>query len=152
MWEVLKKVLATEERMNILNITDELSEMILKSDVVDHYYQSLYKLRQDEKARNLIQAFTKQKEIYEEVHRIGKYHPDYLKVIKETRELKRDMDLLESVYEFKKAENALQNLLDEISVLIGHSVSRQIKVPTGDPFFESSSGCSGCGSGGHSCG
>lgn len=151
---MLKKVLATEDRMNILDITDELSDMILRSDIVENYYQSLYKLRQDENAMNLIQAFTKQKELYEEVHRIGKYHPDYLKVIKETRELKRDMDLLETVYEFKKAENALQSLLDEISVLIGHSVSQQIKVPTGDGFFESSSGCNGCssGSGGHSCG
>lgn len=145
-------MLATEERMNILDITEELSKMILRSDVVENYYRSLYKLRQDKKAMNLIQAFTKQKELYEEVHRIGRYHPDYLKVIKETRELKRDIDLLENVYEFKKAENALQSLLDEISVLIGHSVSRDIKVPTGDPFFESSSGCSGCGSEGHSCG
>ncbi len=145
-------MLATIERMNILDIADDLSDMILQSDIVENYYRSLYKLRQDKKAMNLIQAFTKQKEIYEEVHRIGKYHPDYLKVIKETRELKRDIDLLENVFEFKKAENELQSLLDEISVLIGHSVSKQIKVPTGDPFFESSSGCGGCGSGSHSCG
>jgi len=144
-------VLATEESVTILDLADELSAMILKSDVVENYYQCLNILRNDKKALNLIRDFAKQKEVYEEVHRIGKYHPDYLKVIKETRELKRDMDLLESVYEFKKAENALQSLLDEISVIIGHSVSEQIKVPTGDPFFESSSGCSGCGSG-HSCG
>ncbi|WP_458414010.1 YlbF family regulator [Schinkia sp. CFF1] len=146
-------MLATEERINILDVADELSAMILNSDVVEDYYQCLNRLRKDEKAVSIIKAFTKQKELYEEVHRIGKYHPDYLKVIKETRELKREMDLLDTVYEFKKAENALQSLLDEISVLIGHSVSKQIKVPTGDPFFESSSGCNGCSSGGHnSCG
>lgn len=147
-------MLATEERMKILDLTDELTEMILNSDVVEDYYQSLNKLRKDEHAIRLITSFTKQKEIYEEVHRIGRYHPDYLKVIKETRELKREIDLLDSVYNFKKAENALQGLLDEISVLIGHSVSEHIKVPTGNPFFESASGCSGgCGSGnGHSCG
>lgn len=145
-------MLATEERIYILDLADELSKMILQSDVVENYYQSLNTLRNDEKAMSLIKAFTEQKERYEEVHRFGQYHPDYLKVIKETRELKRDIDFLETVYEFKKAENALQTLLDEVSVLIGHSVSEQIKVPTGDPFFESS-GCSGCGtSSGHSCG
>jgi len=145
-------MLATEESVTILDLADELSKMILHSDVVEDYYQSLNKLRQDQNAINLIKAFTKQKEIYEEVHRIGKYHPDYLKVIKATRELKREIDLLDSVYEFKKAENALQGLLDEISVMIGHSVSEHIKVPTGNPYFESTSGCGGCGSSGHSCG
>lgn len=145
-------MLATEESVNILDVADELSRMILNSEVVEDYYQSLNKLRQDQKAMSLIKAFTKQKEIYEEVHRIGRYHPNYLEVIKATRELKREIDLLDSVYEFKKAENALQGLLDEISVLIGHSVSEHIKVPTGNPYFESSSGCSGCGTSGHSCG
>ncbi|NSL50754.1 YlbF family regulator [Calidifontibacillus erzurumensis] len=143
-------MLVTEERVNILNVADELSMMILQSDVVEEYYQRLYKLRNDEKAIRLIKKFVKQKEKYEEVHRFGKYHPDYFKVIKETRELKRQVDLLESVYEFKKAENALQSLLDEISVLIGHAVSPHIKVPTGNPYFESSSGCGGC-SGNHGC-
>ena len=58
------------------------------------------------------------------------------------------MDLDEHVAQFRRAENALQSLLDEISVIVGHSVSEQIKVPTGNPFFDSSGGC---GSGG-SCG
>lgn len=145
-------MLLTEDRIKIIDAADELSMMILHSEIVENYYQCLYKLRKDKQAMRLIRAFTKQKETYEEVHRIGRYHPEYLKVITETRELKREMDLQESVYAFRKAENAVQELLDEISVLIGHSVSKFIKVPTGDPFFESLSGCSsGCGSGG-SCG
>ncbi len=59
------------------------------------------------------------------------------------------MDLDPRVADFKVAENELQSLLDEISKIIGHSVSENIKVPTGNPFFERHSG--GCGSGG-SCG
>lgn len=145
-------MLATEERLKILDVADELSMMIIHSDIVEDYYQCIYKLQNDEHAMNLIKAFTKQKEIYEEVHRIGSYHPDYLKVVTETRKLKREMDLQETVYAFKKAENALQELLDEISVLIGHSVSKYIKVPTGNPYFDSLSSCgSGCGTG-NGCG
>jgi len=66
------------------------------------------------------------------------------------REYKREMDLDPLVAEFKLAENDLQSLLDHISMLIGNAVSKQIKVPTGNPFFDNGHG-SGCGSGG-SCG
>ena len=55
------------------------------------------------------------------------------------------MDLDENVAEFRKAENDLQGLLDEVSIIIGHSVSEQIKVPTGNPFFGSHSSGGGCG-------
>ena len=70
----------------------------------------------------------------------------------EIRQLKRDMDLDDNVANFRRAENDLQGLLDEVSVLIGRSVSDNVKVPTGNPFFDSGSACGGgCGSGG-SCG
>ena len=58
-------------------------------------------------------------------------------VMKKVREVKREMDLDENVAQFRRAENDLQSLLDEISVIIGHSVSEHIKVPTGSPFFDS---------------
>ncbi|WP_102347052.1 YlbF family regulator [Bacillus sp. Marseille-P3661] len=147
-------MLATKERVDILDNADQLSKMILSSEVVEEYFQCLYKLRQDETAINLIKKFVKQKEKYDEVHRFGRYHPDYLQVITETRTLKREMDLNSHVAAFKQSETKVQSLLDEISVLIGKSVSDYIKVPTGDPFFDTlGGGCSsgGCGSGG-SCG
>jgi cell fate (sporulation/competence/biofilm development) regulator YlbF (YheA/YmcA/DUF963 family) len=67
------------------------------------------------------------------------------------REYKRDMDLDSHVAEFKLAENDLQSLLDEISMFVGGAVSQHIKVPSGNPFFDTSSHGSGCGGGG-SCG
>ncbi len=42
----------------------------------------------------------------------------------------------------KRAETALQKLLDEVSVAIGSEVSSSIKVPTGNPFFDAG-GCGG---------
>ncbi len=145
-------MLATLERLEILDMTEEIANMILQSDLMNEYHRSLYTLIQDKNAQNLISKFKKMKEMYEEVQRFGKYHPDYRSVTLETRALKRQLDLQESIAAFKKAEQDIQTLLDEISKMIGHAVSEHIKVPTGNPYFDSLSSCSGgCGSGG-SCG
>ncbi len=125
--------------------------MIVESDVADEYRRAFWRLKQDRRAQQLIARFVKLKERYEEVQRFGKYHPDYRDVMKEVREAKRELDLHETVAAFKEAEKAMQELLDEISVLIGKAVSEHVKVPTGNPYFLSA-GCSGgCGAGG-SCG
>lgn len=145
-------MLATLERMQILDTSEQLSSMILQSEIVDYYYSCLNNIRRNKETLRKIKAFTEAKELYEEVQRFGRYHPDYQQVMRKIRELKREMDLDEHVAEFKKAENDLQALLDEISTIIGKSVSEHIKVPTRNPFFDSSSSCGGgCGSGG-SCG
>ncbi|WP_064093825.1 YlbF family regulator [Rossellomorea aquimaris] len=145
-------MLATIERMEILDSADELSQWILQSDVADTYRKCLYKLRNSKDTQRKIHTFSRMKESYEEVQRFGRYHPDYKTIMKEIREVKREMDLDENVAEFRRAENELQDLLDEVSLLIGHSVSKNVKVPSGNPFFSSGSACGGgCGSGG-SCG
>ncbi|MEL3972298.1 YlbF family regulator [Rossellomorea oryzaecorticis] len=141
-------MLATIERMEILDSADELSQWILNSDVAENYRKSLYKLRNNNDTQTKIQKFTRMKEHYEEVQRFGRYHPDYKTVMKEIRELKRDMDMDENVAEFRRAENELQDLLDRVSLIIGHSVSENVKVPTGNPFFSGSSCGGGCGTGG----
>ena len=127
--------------------------MILESDIADQYRVCLYNLQTNEVTQRKIRQFSSLKDLYEEVQRFGKYHPDYKKVMTQIRQAKRDMDLDPYVADFKIAENDLQSILDDISVLIGGAVSKSIKVPTGSPFFETSSGHSGggCGSGG-SCG
>ncbi|NQD64610.1 YlbF family regulator [Bacillus haikouensis] len=141
-------MLATIERMEILDSADELSQWILNSDVAENYRKSLYKLRNNNETQRKIQIFTRMKESYEEVQRFGRYHPDYKTVMKEIRELKRDMDMDDNVAEFRRAENELQDLLDKVSQIIGYSVSKNVKVPTGNPFFSGSSCGGGCGTGG----
>lgn len=143
-------MLATIETVEIMDHAERLAQEIIQSEVGHHYIDSLKKMRLDQAAQEKIQTFNSMKEFYEEVQRFGRYHPDYKTVTKAIREAKREMDLHPSIIEYKQAENSLQQLLDEVSMLIGHSVSPHIKVPTGNPFFESSCG-GGCGSGG-SCG
>ncbi|KMY45107.1 regulator [Bacillus sp. FJAT-27916] len=143
-------MLATIETVEIMDHAERLAQEIIQSEVGLHYLDSLKKMRLDQAAQEKIRTFNSMKDSYEEVQRFGRYHPDYRTVTKAIREAKREMDLHPSIIEYKQAENHLQQLLDEVSVLIGHSVSPHIKVPTGNPFFESSCG-GGCGSGG-SCG
>jgi cell fate (sporulation/competence/biofilm development) regulator YlbF (YheA/YmcA/DUF963 family) len=139
-------MLATTERIQLLEHADVLAKMVLQSDVAEQYRICLYKLKNSETSQRKISHFVKIKELYEEVQRFGKYHPDYKRVMKEVRESKREMDMDPIVAEFRVAENELQSLLDEISVLLGGAVSKQVKVPTGNPFFETGSSCGGsCG-------
>lgn len=145
-------MLATIERIELLEKAEELVQMVLESDIAENYRQCLYRVKSSKETQAKVQAFAKMKERYEEVQRFGRYHPDYKEVMGQIRVLKREVDLDDAVAEFKKAENDLQGLLDEISVLIGRSVSDSVKVPTGNPFFDTGSSCGGgCGSGG-SCG
>lgn len=145
-------IIATLESVMILDEAEQLARTIVQSEVAEHYRQCHNTLQRDDVAQGLIRQFTGVKERYEEVQRFGKYHPDYSAVTKQMRELKRQVDLHETIAAFKKAENEMQKLLDEVSVLIGQEISPGIKVPTGNPFFDAG-GCSsgGCGSGG-SCG
>ena len=69
--------------------------------------------------------------------------------MKKIREQKRNLDLDERIANLKFAENNFQDLLDEISLLIGKSVSEAVKVPVSNPFFSTGSSCgTGCGTGG----
>jgi cell fate (sporulation/competence/biofilm development) regulator YlbF (YheA/YmcA/DUF963 family) len=141
-------MLATSERVELLEYAEQLAEMVLESDIVEQYQICLYKMQNNKETQEKISRFVNLKELYEEVQRFGKYHPDYKRVMSQIREYKRDMDLDPQVAEFKLAENDLQGLLDEISMLVGGAVSPHVKVPTGNPFFQTSSHGSGCGGGG----
>ncbi|MEH7525109.1 YlbF family regulator, partial [Bacillus sp. JJ1503] len=141
-------MLATTERVEILESAEQIAFMIIHSVEAERYRQCLYRLKTSKETQRKIREFVNMKEHYEEVQRFGKYHPEYKSVMKSIRELKREMDMDEHVSEFRKAENDLQFILDDVSVIIGHAVSEQIKVPTGNPFFDSMSSCGGgCGSG-----
>ncbi|WHY79219.1 YlbF family regulator [Neobacillus sp. WH10] len=141
-------MLATSERIELLEYAEGLAKMVVESDIAEQYQICLYKMQSNRETQRKISQFVSLKELYEEVQRFGKYHPDYKGVMMKIREYKREMDLDPLVAEFKLAENDLQSFLDQISMLIGSAVSKHIKVPTGNPFFDNGHGC---GSGG-SCG
>jgi cell fate (sporulation/competence/biofilm development) regulator YlbF (YheA/YmcA/DUF963 family) len=145
-------MLAAIDRVTMIEQAEHLAKMILQSDVAEAYRICLYKLQNNRESQQKINHFSQLKDLYEDAKRFGKYHPDYKRIMIQTREAKRDMDLDPCVAEFKIAENDLQDLLDEISVYLGRAVSENIKAAVGNPFFETAANCgTGCASGG-SCG
>ncbi|MEM5015419.1 YlbF family regulator [Metabacillus indicus] len=145
-------MLATMESVQLLDEAELLGALVVQSEIAEDYRRTLDTLRKDKSAQKVIAHFVEIKNLYEDVQRFGKYHPQYKEITKAMRDAKRELDLHDAVSAFKKAEKELQNLLDEISVELGTAVSQNIKVPTGNPFFDSGSSCGGgCGSGG-SCG
>lgn len=142
-------MMMTSEWAIILDMADELSEMILSSEPANTLRQAYNTVYSDEQLVEAIHAFGRMKEQYEDVQRFGKYHPDYHTIMKSIRQQKRELDLNDKVSALRIAENDFQDLLDEISLLIGKTVSEAVKVPVSNPFFASNSACgSGCGSGG----
>lgn len=121
---------------------EELSNAIIHSEIFSEYVRCKNQLYRDEEVKKLIQSFVQLKEQFAEVERFGKYHPDYENVHKKVREKKRELDFHPKVAAFKKAERHMEQLLYEISTIIARSVSDNIKVPTGNPFFDQRS-CAG---------
>lgn len=143
-------MLATMEIVDVLDSAEALGKMLCHSEEMENYKQKKEALASDKEAQSLIRAFLRIKDQYEDVERFGRYHPDYNKIMKEIRESKRAMDMHEAVAQFKIAERKLENLVDEVSQLLAHSVSPHIKTPRANSLLKDDSGC-GCGSGG-SCG
>ena len=141
-------MIATMDWIEVIDLSEQLGKYIARSEIAEKYKQSKIRLTNDKTAQRLITRFVKMKEQYEEVQRFGKYHPEFKEITTKTRELKRALDLNDAVADFKHSENELENLLNEVSTIIAGSVSAAIKVPTGNPFFDSRGCQGGCGSGG----
>lgn len=145
-------MLTTLETVDMAQILDEayvLADMINSSLEVSEYLEAKEQMEKDPVAQELLAAFTKKRTEYEDIQRFGKYHPDFNRISAEVRELKRSIEMLDSVQRFKKAENALDEILYSVGRTIADAVSPEIKVPSNNPLLESMSG--GCGTGG-SCG
>ena len=134
----------------ILEEVEVLNTMIRSSEQFANLKKAHEAIYSDAALVREINDFQRMKEQYEDVQRFGKYHPDYQKIMKSIRERKRSLDVNDKVSGLKLAENDYQDLLDEISLLIGKTVSEAVKVPVSNPFFHAGSSCSsgGCGSGG----
>lgn len=141
-------MMMTDEWLSIIEQSEELSAMLLSSEVMQAYRRANHAVYSNKELARTIDDFTNMKERYEEVQRFGRYHPDYQVVMKHIRVQKRELDLNEDIAALRLAENDVQDLFNEISAIIGRSVSESVKIPSGDGFFTNSSCGGGCGSGG----
>ncbi|WP_134698562.1 YlbF family regulator [Ammoniphilus sp. YIM 78166] len=140
--------------MEVLASAQDIADMIMASEEMKTYQYTKNRLAQDREAQAKIGQFQRLKEDYEEVQRFGKYHPDYERVGKRIRELRREVLSFPSVHAYKKAETALDDLLYHVCRTIANGVSETVKVPSDNPLYNLGGGCGtsgGCGTGG-SCG
>ncbi|MCI8457493.1 MAG: YlbF family regulator, partial [Mammaliicoccus sciuri] len=129
----------TAETVDILDQSDELSACIKDSYIYQEYLEAKHQLETNFEVKILRQKFDQIKSHYDDCLRFGRYHPDYNRVMKETRQQKRAYEMHPVVSEFKTKETALQDLLDEVISIVSYSVSSNVKVDTGNPFFSSES-------------
>ncbi|GCF94565.1 hypothetical protein NRIC_24560 [Enterococcus florum] len=80
--------------------------------------------------------FVAKKEAFEQIQNFGEYAPDFSEKQRSVRKAKRTLDLNEKVAAFRLAETDLQTLLDSLGQSIASTLSPEIKVEAGNPFFE----------------
>lgn len=139
----------SDKTIDLINAAEELASALSQSETGQAYISAKRARANSAQAQDVIRDFNRIKEEYELVQRFGRYHPDYQTITKKVHEVKRALDLQEEVATFKKAEKQLETLLGQISLKLAGEVSPQIKVPTGNPFFDQ--GCAGGCSTGGSC-
>ncbi|WP_409341092.1 YlbF family regulator [Paenibacillus sp. MBLB4367] len=134
----------------------ELGDLINGSSEVSQYLYWKQKVEQDEEVKRLVRLFAKKKELFEECERFGHFHPDYHAAMDEVKRVQAQLDAMESVRQFKDAEERVDDLLYQISKTIAHAVSESVKVPSNNPLADgggcSSGGCSSGGSCSGNCG
>lgn len=138
----------TLDMSSILLQAYEVGDLIKSSaEVADYlYWKNL--VETDPEVQALQKLFAKKKALFEECQRFGHFHPDYHAAKQAAEQVQKQLDSLEIVRNFKRAEEALDELLYEISTTIAHSVSETIKVPSNNPLPVGGCGggnCSKCG-------
>lgn len=132
---------------HFFKIEDQLTavlDMVKSSAVFANYRQKRENLYNDSTAMQLKSVFEAKKNQFEQIASYGNFAPDYREKQRSVRKAKRALDLNETVADFRLAETDLQELLDEIGLTIAQTISDEIKVDAGNPFFETG-GYSGCG-------
>ncbi|MGM0212885.1 YlbF family regulator [Enterococcus sp. AZ109] len=116
--------------------TLHLIECVKHSQVFQNYLLKKKQMDNCPEVSELKRQFLVEKERFQRVADYGKFAPDYMEKQRNARRAKRTLDMNQKVAEFRIAETDLQNLLDEISQTLAQTVSPDIKVDAGNPFFE----------------
>lgn len=157
--EILPATLEGEHRENpiddfteLLSRAYALGDMIKQSSLTEDYVYWKQQVEHDEEAKQLSVRLVRAKEKYADCERFGRFHPDYHEALNQVYTVQEALDRVDAVRRFKAAEQALDELLHEISFTVARAVSESVKVPDLDPNARSggcsSGGSCSCGSGG----
>lgn len=137
-------MIVTENFFELEDQTEELIAAILSSESLKSYKSNRIKMYESNEVREKQKNFFDAKESFEKIEAYGIHAPDFRTKQRAVRKAKRELDFCEEVAEFRFSETSLQTILDSISVEIAQTISSDIKVDAGNPFFEKAKG-SGCG-------
>lgn len=134
----------TSSFLEIEDQIDQLVETILNSEQAKLYISYAKKVQSSPTVQEKAAAFMKAKENFEKIESYGKYAPDFTEKRRVLRAAKRNLDVDEIVAQFRFFETDFQDILDQTSYAVAQSVSKEIKVDAGNPFFEfAKKGCGG---------
>ncbi len=142
----------TLDMSSILMEAYDVADSINRSVEVADYLYWKHAMENDLQAQSVVREFNKAKELFEECERFGHFHPDYHASLDRVQAVQVKFDNVQSIREYKEAEERLDELLYTVSKMIAGAVSDTIKVPGG--LDTGGGGCSGgsCSGGCSSCG
>ncbi|KRK35140.1 hypothetical protein FC07_GL000256 [Loigolactobacillus bifermentans DSM 20003] len=129
-------MIINETTFAMLDQVDLVSSKLKESSVFQAYLVAKRRLAQDQAAQIKVSALQEAKAAYDQIKDYGQYAPDYRQLRRRAQKAQRVVALDPSVATFRQCELDLQTVLDEISVTIANSISKDIMVATGNPFFE----------------
>lgn len=138
-------MIVTERLFAIEDQVESLVQVILASDSVVEYKKRRKQMLCSNEVQQKQQTFIEAKQAFEQIEAYGIHAPDFRLKQRAVRQAKRALDLSEDVAEFRFSETAVQRILDVIGLSVAETVSAEIKVDAGNPFFEKGkhSGCGG---------
>lgn len=129
-------MIINETTFAMLDQVDLIAAQLKKSAVFQTYLAAKRHLAEDRVAQVKVSALQEAKAAYDQIKDYGQYAPDYRQIRRRAQKAQRVVALDPSVAAFRQAELDLQTVLDEIGVTIANSISKDIMVATGNPFFE----------------
>lgn len=133
-----------QEVFEIEDLVVNLSEKLNSSQLVASYVNSFFEMDRNQEVDELKRDFLKAKSDFEKIEAYGNYAPDFKEKRRAVRKMKRQLDTNKLVGEFKYNETSFQNILDYMTFDIATSISNEIKIDAGNPFFEfAKQGCGG---------
>lgn len=135
-------MIITENFFEIEDQTERLIQEILQSPETLVYRKRQAELYASPETIEKRAQFLAAKDEVEQMAHYGEFVPGFKEKQRTLRKRKRELDLDESVAAYRVAETNLQNILDTVGRQVAKTVSEEIKVDAGNPFFESK-GCRG---------
>jgi cell fate (sporulation/competence/biofilm development) regulator YlbF (YheA/YmcA/DUF963 family) len=125
--------MGTLDIAEILQDVYQLADQINQSEEVQNYLALQKQVEESAEAQKLIQAFQKVKELHEEAQRFGIFHPNYHEAKERVKIVQQKLYAHPILRAYLLAEEKMDQLLYQVSVLIARSVSDSIKIPVNDP-------------------